>query len=596
MIHPMDSTSSNVSRGTALRRWVRALDAMKIVEERTDATLPALFKEAAERFGDRVALIGVHETLTYRALAASTDRYTRWAIAQGLGPGDVVCLMMPNCPDYVAIWFGISQAGCSVALLNTNLAGDALAHCIGAAQPVRIVVAASMLDTVATALPCPLDAGRCWVHGRADDRRFPRIDIDIAPGAVTPLDRRPSGRNCALLIYTSGTTGLPKATKLSHAKLVEWSCWFAAMMDVQPTDRMYDCLPMYHSTGGVVAIGAMLVKGGSVLIRERFSASQFWDDIVDGECTIFQYIGELCRYLLRADPHPRETLHQLRLCCGNGLRGEVWMAFQRRFAIPHILEFYAATEGSVSLYNAEEMPGAIGRVPPFLAHRFPVALIRSGIDTGAPLRGADGFCIRCTTGEPGEAIGRILDAAAPARWFDGYTDAEASAQKVLCDVFAPGDRWFRTGDLMRRDGAGYYYFVDRLGDTFRWKGENVSTTEVAAAVAACPGVREAVVYGVAIPGYDGRAGMAAVTTTQGFSLDALHRHLAANLPGYARPLFIRICDSLVVTGTFKLVTGQLARDGYACDAVWFFDRARDGFVACDNSLRAALDAGRIERL
>jgi fatty-acyl-CoA synthase len=399
-----------------------------------------------------------------------------------------------------------------------------------------------------------------------------------------------------LLIYTSGTTGLPKAAKLTHARLVEWSCWFAAMMDVQPDDRLYDCLPMYHSTGGVVAIGARLVAGGSVLVGERFSASHFWDDVVDGECTIFQYIGELCRYLLRADPHPRETQHRLRLCCGNGLSGDVWTAFQQRFAIPHILEFYAATEGSVSLYNAEERPGAIGRVPAFLAHRFPVALIRCDIETGTPLRGADGFCIRCAAGEPGEAIGRILDAAAPARRFDGYTDAEASARKVLSDVFAPGDRWFRTGDLMRRDGAGYYYFVDRLGDTYRWKGENVSTTEVAAVVAACPGVREAIVYGVAIPGHDGRAGMTAVTTMQGFSLDVLHRHLAANLPGYARPLFVRICDSLVVTGTFKLVKGQVARDGYACDAVWFFDRARDGFVACDNSLRAALDAGRIERL
>jgi fatty-acyl-CoA synthase len=588
MIQPTDPTSTDTSRGAALRSWVRALDAMKIVEERPDATLPALFREAAEKFGDRVALIGVQETLTYRALAVRSDRYAHWAIAQGLAPGDVVCLMMPNCPDYVAIWFGISQVGCTVALLNTNLAGDALAHCIGAARPAHIVVAAAMLNTVVAVLP---DNVRCWVHGHTDDARFP--SIDIARDAVAPVGRPPAGRDCALLIYTSGTTGLPKAAKLSHARLVEWSCWFAAMMDVQPDDRLYDCLPMYHSTGGVVAIGAMLVKGGSVLIRERFSASRFWDDIVDGGCTIFQYIGELCRYLLHADPHPRETEHRLRLCCGNGLRGDVWTAFQQRFAIPHILEFYAATEGSVSLYNVEEKPGAIGRVPAFLAHRFPVALIRCDIETGAPARGADGFCIRVAADEPGEAIGRILDAG---RRFDGYTDADASAGKVLRDVFAPGDRWFRTGDLMRRDGVGYYYFVDRLGDTFRWKSENVSTTDVAAVVAACPGIREAVVYGVAIPGHDGRAGMAAVTTMPGFSLDALQRHLAASLPGYARPLFVRICDSLAVTGTFKLLTGQLARDGYACDAVWFFDRAQDGFVACDDPLRAALDAGQVQRL
>ena len=348
----------------------------------------------------------------------------------------------------------------------------------------------------------------------------------------------------------------------------------------------------------MVAIGAMLTRGGSVLIRPRFSASRFWDDVVGGGCTIFQYIGELCRYLTRSAPHPLENAHRLRLCCGNGLSGEVWDQFQRRFDIPRILEFYAATEGQVSLYNAEGKPGAIGRIPGFLTHRFPVELIRSDVDTGEPLRGADGFCVRCAADEPGEAIGPIVaESASPGREFDGYTDQEASARKVLRDVFVAGDRWFRTGDLMRKDKAGYYYFVDRIGDTFRWKGENVSTADVVAVVAACRGVTDAVVYGAAIEGMEGRAGMAAITTDETFSFTVLKEHLSARLPSYARPLFVRLCRDLPMTGTFKLTKGPLLRDGLcpsvASDTVWFNDPRSQTFVEYDASLMHQVCGGAL---
>jgi fatty-acyl-CoA synthase len=506
-----------------------------------------------------------------------------------------VALLLGNCADYAAIWLGITRVGGVVALLNTNLVGDALLHCIGAAQAGHLIAGAGFAPTVA-AIARRLPPGlRCWGHGA--DAPAPRIDEAAAALDGGPVDAPPPGpRDRALLIYTSGTTGLPKAAHVSHGRLVEWSFWFAGMMDVQATDRLYDCLPMYHSTGGVVAIGALLVRGGSVVIRPRFSASRFWDDVAEEGCTIFQYIGELCRYLENTPPHPRETAHRLRLACGNGLRGDVWERFQDRFAIPQVLEFYAATEGNVSLYNAEGKPGAIGRVPSFLAHRFPVALVRCDTESNEPVRGADGLCIACAADEPGEAIGRILaDPHAPARQFDGYTDAAASARKVLRDVFAPGDTWFRTGDLMRRDAAGYFYFLDRLGDTFRWKGENVSTTEVAAMVAACPGITEAVVYGVAVPGHEGRAGMAAITATDGFDPAVLHAHLAANLPEYARPVFLRLCGALDVTGTFKPMKGQLAREGYSAavgaDPVWYNDRALGAFVPCDAALRAMLAQG-----
>jgi fatty-acyl-CoA synthase len=269
---------------------------------------------------------------------------------------------------------------------------------------------------------------------------------------------------------------------------------------------MYNCLPMYHSVGGVVATGAVLVAGGAVVIRERFSASRFWDEIARWDCTLFQYIGELCRYLAAAPPHPSETGHRLRLACGNGLRGDIWEAFQQRFNIPRILEFYAATEGSFSLYNCEGKPGAIGRLPPYLAHRFPVAIVRSDLDTGDVVRGPDGRCLRCAPDEVGEAIGRLSEAGSGTGGrFEGYTDPGATDKKILRNVFAEGDAWYRSGDLMRKDRAGYVYFADRIGDTFRWKGENISTNEVEEIVAHCPDVTDAVVYGVPIPDADGRA-------------------------------------------------------------------------------------------
>ncbi len=361
---------------------------------------------------------------------------------------------------------------------------------------------------------------------------------------------------------------------------MQWSHWFAGLMDITPSDRMYNCLPMYHSIGGVVAVGAPLVTGASVVIRQRFSATRFWDEVTDWNCTLFQYIGELCRYLVQSPPHPKETEHRLRLCCGNGLRADVWDVFKSRFQIPELLEYYAATEANFSLYNCEGRPGAIGRIPPFLAQqRRTVALIKVDVETGAPLRGADHFGQRCQMGEIGEAVSKIaVDASSPGARFEGYADKEASERKILRDLFAPGDAWYRTGDLMRQDERGFFYFVDRLGDTFRWKGENVSTAEVASAIASCPGIVSTVVYGVPVPGTEGRAGMAALVIADGFDLTAFRRHLADRLPDYARPVFLRISPELDMTPTFRPKAHDLARAGYdpaaISDSLYVDDRTK----------------------
>jgi fatty-acyl-CoA synthase len=504
---------------------------------------------------------------------------------------------MPNRPEYVACWLGITHVRGVVALINTNLTGDALAHSIGIVAPKHVIVDASLAHVVTQLPPGVL----CWVHGDRSDCGFCRIDLAIAQYSGATLDtaeqRPPSINDRALHIYTSGTTGLPKAANISHFRLLEWSYWFAGMMDTKPTDRIYNCLPLYHSTGGVVAVGALLVNGGSVVIRPSFSASRFWDDVIASECTLFQYIGELCRYLVNTPANPRETGHHLRLCCGNGLQPDIWETFQSRFNIPRILEFYASTEGNVSLYNCEGKAGAIGRVPPFLSHSFPVALIRSD-EGGEPQRDTDGFCVRCEVDEAGEAIGKIAGGdASHISQFEGYTDAGASDTKLLRNVFATNDVWYRTGDLMRKDAAGFFYFVDRVGDTFRWKGENVSTAQVAQTMCAAPGVRQAVVYGVAVPGTDGKAGMATMVVDPAFELAAFRQHLAATLPGYASPVFVRIGESLEMTGTFKPTKGQLVRDGFdpgrTEDVIYFDDRSRGQFVPVDAELYAAIVAAKV---
>ena len=560
------------------RDWARAIELTQRLAHRADPSLAALVGERAASHGADPALLGPDSALSYAELAAAANRVARWALGQGFAAGEVVGLLMPNCPDYVATWLGLSQIGCAVALLNTNLAPDGLAHCIRAAAARHVIASPALAAR-------PECGAQWWMQGEG----FSPASVSGAP--LTNAERRPPrASDPALLIYSSGTTGLPKAAFISHARVLEWSGWFAGLMHATPADRLYDCLPLYHSTGGVVAVGAMLVAGGSVVVRERFSASRFWDDVAQSGCTIFQYIGELCRYLLNAPPGAVPE-HRLRLCCGNGLQGAVWQAFQDRFAIPQILEFYAATEGLLSLYNCEGKPGAIGRVPPFLAHRFPLALIACDPDSGEALRDEHGRGRPCSPGEPGEAI-----AALPGEPRI-YTDAAASRRKILRDVFADGDRWFRSGDLMRRDAAGFFTFVDRLGDTFRWKGENVSTREVGAVLAACPGVRDAAVFGVALPGGEGKAGMAALVLEPGAEpvagLAAVRAHGEAHLPSYARPLFVRLCDSLETTGTFKLTKTTLAREGYGADAVWFDDRAAGRFTPLDARLRSLLAAGAL---
>jgi fatty-acyl-CoA synthase len=584
----------------AREAWIRALERTASIDS-AGITLPVLIERLGRQFGAAPALVSREATLSYGELAIRCHQYARWGLAQGFQIGDTVCLMMANCAEYMAIWLGLSRIGAIAALINNNLAGEALVHSINIVAPRALIVDAELAPRL-TAVRARLPAGLiCRVHGRSgEDVPALAPELDRFAGDEVPESEcvSPPIAATALYIYTSGTTGLPKAAKVSHYRVMQWSHWFAGLLNTQPSDRMFNCLPLYHSVGGVVATGATLVGGGAVVIRPRFSATDFWRDVRDERCTLFQYIGELCRYLVNAPRQEIETSHSLRIACGNGLRPEVWEPFQSRFKIPRILEYYASTEGNFSLYNCEGRVGAIGKIPSFLAHRLPVALLRFDVERGEPWRNGDGFCERCGPNEVGEAVGLIPGAGQDlAGRFEGYADAEASARKVLRNVFKDGDAWYRTGDLMRRDAAGFYYFVDRVGETYRWKGENVSTAEVLTALTAIRGVLDGVVYGVAVPGADGRAGMAALVVDATFDVAAFREETARRLPAYARPVFLRLLPVIESTGTFKPRKQDLMQAGFdparIKDTLYFDDARSQAYVVLDAALYAAISAGGV---
>jgi fatty-acyl-CoA synthase len=580
---------------------LRALSKVTDIAKNPTRTFPQVAERLAAVHGDRLALVSDREQMTYRQYNARANQYARWALEQDLAKGDTVALMMPNRPEYLAAWLGIARAGGVTALLNTNLTGPALAHCVNIVGARHVIVDEGLLDGFGAAKPHLGSGPAFWCHGAAPDG-YSRLDsrLDALPADAIPAGLLPAltTEDKCLFIYTSGTTGLPKAANINHYRVQSIMFGFNAAMNMTREDRIYVCLPMYHSSGGVIAAGAALTAGASVVIREKFSSSVFWDDIVRHDCTIFQYIGELCRYLLNSPTHPQETRHRIRLACGNGLRPDIWEDFQRRFRIPKVLEWYAATEGNAVFFNFDGKVGAVGRIPKWLEWKFVTDIVRFDIDSEEPVRGEDGFCIRCRPGEVGEVVSQILnDPKKPSQRFEGYADPADTQKKILQDVFEKDDRWFRTGDLMRKDALGYYYFIDRIGDTFRWKGENVATSEVSESLTVFPGIKEANVYGVRVPGSDGKAGMAALVVDDEFDLEGFSRHVVRQLPAYARPLFLRIQREIEATSTFKQRKLDLVKEGFdpagIADPLFFLHPDSQSYVGLDDGLHAGICSGKV---
>jgi fatty-acyl-CoA synthase len=525
-------------------------------------TIVDIVEDWARKTPEAPAIFHLDTVMSYAALDARANQYAHWALSLGLKQGDPVALFMDNRPDFICAWLGLFKAGLCAALINTNQRGAPLAHSIEIVGARHVIAGDELAAALPEAEPFFSVKPRFWTAGGDLDavlNTTPSGSPSPAPRAGVTLKDR------AFYIYTSGTTGLPKAANFSHMRMLFMMSGFLGALEPKASDRIYDCLPLYHATGGVCAVGMALCRGGALVLKRKFSVSEFWSDIHKYDATIFVYIGELCRYLLNAPPVAHERDHHVRAITGNGLRPEIWREFQARFAIPRIVEFYGATEGNVSMLNYDGTMGAVGRVPDYLETLLPTRVVRFDVEKESPIRGPDGLCIECAPNEVGEAVGGISERAG--RNFEGYTKASESEKKILRDVFQKGDAWFRTGDLMRRDAHGYFYFVDRIGDTFRWKGENVATSEVAEALSQVPGIREVNVYGVAVPGMDGRAGMAALVVDGLFDIRGLAKRMEGRLTPYARPVFLRLQPEIAVTGTFKQRKVELVKEGFNPETV-----------------------------
>ena len=565
-------------------------------------------EERAQKHGGQTALVFEAERWTYDDWNGAANRVAWWGADQGVARGESVALLMENRPEFLASWMGLAKLGAVTALINTNLTGKALRHALAASKARHLIVGSECLDRFATTqsdLDSPL---RVWVardpYAAARPLAWPAgaEDLDAALGEMTTANPPRAFREGLVsgddlfYIYTSGTTGLPKAARFSHLRFFSTGDLAAWALGLRRTDVHYCALPLYHTAGGVMQVGAALCAGATLAIRRKFSARAFWDDIREYDVTHFQYIGEICRYLVNQPPRADDREHRVRSIIGNGLRADVWTAFQERFAIPKIVEFYGATEGNAPIVNLENRVGSVGRYP--LQALSNARLIRYDLDADEPVRDASGLCVPCAVGETGELVGKIPESADLATGrFEGYTSKEATDRKILRDVLARGDAWFRSGDLLRQDREGFYYFVDRIGDTYRWKGENVSTQEVAEAVSALGGFELVNVYGVEVPGQDGRAGMAAVMLSPdtSFSGTRFYEHVDRTLPRYAAPLFVRVLPEMEMTGTFKLRKVTLQDEGFdparVADPLFFRDDEARSYAPLDAAVAAAIASG-----
>ena len=576
-----------------LWRTLRWLPAMLKARPGRRYTAADLIEESARRHADRVFVEFDGRTLSYAEFNRAANRVAHWAIERRLHKGDVVALMMENRPEYLCVWAGLAKAGVTTALINTHLSGDSLAHVIDSAQCRAIVVGDECLAEYRALAPERIRALPAFVS-RRDGAGLPgQAQSPGDLGALTnglSADNPPASVRTGLesgdplfYIFTSGTTGLPKAARFSHARFLAGGSYHL-LSGLDRDDVLYCALPLFHTVGGVICVNAALLTGARLVLRRSFSASHFWQDVTECGATSFQYIGEMCRYLITQPPGEYDRSHRVRYAVGNGLRPDIWEEFTRRFGVERMVEFYGATESNVTLVNLRGRPGSVGRLMPGIT----ATLVRYDVEKDDHVRDARGLCVESAVGEPGELLGRISGGRSEVVRFEGYTSAEATRKKVIRDVRERGDAWFRSGDLLKRDREGNFYFVDRIGDSFRWKGENVSTQEVEETLGSFPGIRQAVAYGVEVPGTEGRAGMAALALAAEVDLsgEEFFRHVE-RLPAYARPVFLRVVDNVDMTGTFKVRKVGLQQQGFdprsSTSPLYFRDAALGRYRVLDEA-------------
>jgi fatty-acyl-CoA synthase len=531
---------------------------------RSRDTLGRLLRRQAERHPQRILLRFEEETVTYAEFNAGVNAFAAVFEQAGIGR-EPVALMMENSPTLLMAQAAIAKVGAIGALINTHLTDAPLRHVLLASGARHVYADAACLPQVVD-LP---ESASLTVWGQGNPRTLPlQVEpLDAALAAASTQEPQPvdvRGRDVFLYIYTSGTIGDPKPAIVRHSRYMTAGIALSALLGIATDDVLYAPLPLYHAESNFVGFSVAVRSGATFASRRRFSAGEFLSDVRRHGATAFVYVGNLCRYLMLQPPTPLDREHRLRLAVGAGLRPDVWEPFQQRFGIERIVEMYGAAEGNVSLMNRAGRVGSVGRPPPF-QHR-QLQLARYDVERGELVRGADGFLVPTGTDEAGELLGRVTTGGLMP--FEGYPDRQASEARIIRNAFELGDAYFRTGDLLRRDADGFYYFVDRVGDTFRWKGENVATQEVAEILNGAPGIAETNLYGVRIPGTDGRAGMAAVVLKEGATFDgAAFYTRAQRLPAFARPVFVRIVPRTDVTGTLKQRKMHLQTEGFDPEAI-----------------------------
>lgn len=524
-----------------------------------------VFQDRAAQYADKVFLTFEDERLTYRQANEIVNRYAAVLAARGVGHGDVVGIMLRNSPDAVLLMLATVKCGAVAGMLNYHQRGDVLAHSFGLLNARAVIAENDLIDPIGESGAEP--DGLMTV----DDLRQLSLTAPTTNPAVTSAVL---AKDKAFYIFTSGTTGLPKASVMTHYRWLRALAGFGGLgLRLNSNDTLYCCLPLYHNNALTVATGSAINAGASLALGKSFSASRFWDDVIRYGATSFVYIGEICGYLLNQPPKPTDRAHKIRVIGGNGLRPAIWDEFTKRFGIPRVCEFYAASEGNTAFVNVFNVDKTTGICPS------PVAFVEYDLDTGEPARGSDGRLRKVKRGQPGLLLSKVSSFQP----FDGYTDKSASEKKLVRNAFKDGDVWFNTGDLMRAQGFGHAAFADRLGDTFRWKGENVATTQVEAAISADKQIEEATVFGVEVPGCGGRAGMVAVQLKPGTEFDggALAKATYESLPGYAVPLFVRVVKELAHTSTFKSQKVELRKQGYGpdvSDPVYVLAGRDEGYV------------------
>ncbi|XP_036407890.1 long-chain fatty acid transport protein 1-like [Megalops cyprinoides] len=571
------------------------------------STIPSIFAQTVALHPDKPALVyeATGETWTFSQLDQLSNAVAHWALSQGWASGDVVAVFMESRPMVVALWLGLAKVGVEAALINFNLRCDSLVHCVGVSNSRGIVFGAELADAVLEVSASLNGSMVRFCSGELSPDCLASLSAQPLDPLLASSPRLPPSANAhqkgfndkLFYIYTSGTTGLPKAAIVVHSRYYRIAAFGYHAFRMRHDDVVYNCLPLYHSAGNIMGVGQCLIFGLTVVVKRKFSASRFWDDCIKHKCTVVQYIGEICRYLLSQPVRAAETGHQVRLAVGNGLRPSVWEAFTKRFRVAQVGEFYGATECNCSIANMDGKVGACGFNSRILPNVYPIRLVKVDEESMELVRDREGLCVPCQPGEPGLLVGRI-NQQDPLRRFDGYASQDATSKKIAHDVFRKGDSAYLSGDVLVMDELGYMYFRDRSGDTFRWRGENVSTTELEGTLSTLLGQTDVAVYGVPVPGVEGKAGMAAIADGAGhFDCNSFLCQVQKALPPYARPIFLRICSQVDTTGTFKIQKTRLQREGFdphhTTDRIYFLNSRLGRYEAVNEELYSAIMEGRV---